>query len=384
MYRHAVRVVFGEREERGAGLESDQVLEFEVSSDMLELADPFSLSVPLTPELWEATALDSSVRIFIDDSQVLDGFVDQRVRSIDKEGGSTLSISGRDKGGRLTDESAPLVRFASKRFIDVAKQIVSPWFPTVTLSNAKNRALVRGRGRRLAKVSQEPAVFTGSRKRVQRKVEPGETRAEVLQHFLEQFHLLGWSSANGREFVIGLPNYSQAPQFFFFLPRSVSSRFHEGNVLAASFTELASERYSEIRVVGSSRGNETSYGRNVTSRTAVATSDALLHEKKLIVVDDDIRSAGEARQRALREMKLREGMGETLELTVRGFGQALGGDDTTPPALYACDTMARWEDEELGLERDWLITAVKYRRSKKSGETTDLSLVPRGTELVGR
>ncbi len=383
MYRHAVRVVLGEREECGAGLESDQVLEFDVSSDMLELADPFSLSVPLTPDLWEAAALDSSIRIFIDDSQVLDGFVDERVRSIDKSGGSILNISGRDKGGRLVDESAPLKSFYNRRFADVAKDLVAPWFPKVTFSNATNRALIRGRGRRLASVAQEPAVQVGSRKRVARKVEPGESRAEVLRHFLERFHLLGWSSANGREFVVGLPNYKQAPQFFFFVPRAGSKRFHEGNVLEASYRQSCSERYSEIRVVGSSRGDEASYGRNVTSRTATVSSEELLHDKHLIVVDDDIRTAGEALARAKREMKLREGAGEQLELTVPGFGQALGGDDTTPPALYACDTMSRWEDEELGLKGDWLITAVRYRRSK-NGETSQLSLVPRGTELVGR
>lgn len=382
MYRHSVRVTFGEHSETGAGLESDQVVEFEVASDMLELQDSWSITTPLTRELWDLAPPDATVRIFVDDSQVLEGFIDDRERTIDKQGGSVMRLTGRDKGGRLVDESAELVTYAGLGIEDLARRLVAPWFPTVSLSNAQNRALVRGRGRRLANVSSEPAIVTD--RRMQRKVDPGDSVASVLSYFLERAELLGWSSANGREFIIGKPNYSQAPQFFFFQPAAGSRRAAEGNVLSVTYRESVGERYSEIRALGSSRGNADSYGPNVTKRAATAKSSALLHRKRLIVVDDDIASAADAQKRADREMRLRDASGVQLELEVAGFGQALGGDETTRPALYAFDTMARWEDEELGVRGDYLVTKTTLRRSKGGGETTTLNLVPRGTELVLR
>lgn len=382
MYRHSIRVTLGEHSETGAGLETDEVVSFDVTSDMLELADPWSLSAPISRDLWDLAAPDAVVRIFVDDSQILEGYVDERERALGRDDGSVLELSGRDKGGRLVDESAPLLTFDGRTIEDLAATLVAPWFPSVTLSNAKNRALVRGRGRRLAKVSGEPAIV--SDRREARKVEPGETSAEVLGFFLERAQLLGWSSADGREFIIGKPNYDQAPQFFFFGAEPGSARAAETNILAATYRESCADRYTEILAVGSSRGDSANYGPNVTKRRYTAISTAIPHRKRLIVADDDIKSAAAARTRAEREMALRDGGGVELLLDVAGFGQALGGDSTTRPALFACDTMARWEDEELGIRGDYLITQVRLRRSKKEGELATLRLVPRGTELVGR
>ena len=381
MFDHRVRVTFGEHNEQGAGLESGDIASFDLTSDMLELADPFTLTAPLTSELWDLTPPDSTVRVFIDDSQVLEGYLDERERTLDRSG-SVLSLSGRDKGGRLVDESAPFLTYGNVGDLEsLAKSLVAPWFTSVTLSNARNRAQIRGRDRRLAHAPQEPTIALDRREA--RKVEPGETTAQVLTYFLERAGLLGWSSANGREFIIGKPNYSQAPQFFFFAGAAGSSRMRETNILSAVYRESVSERYSEIQAVGSSTGDSENYGPNVTRRTATARSNALLHRKRLVVVDDDINSAMAAQARADREMRLRDAGGRALTLSVAGFGQALGGDPETRPALYACDTMARWEDEEIGVRGDYLITKVRFMRDR-DGERTELSLVPRGTELVSR
>lgn len=380
MFDHRVRVTFGDQGENGSGLESDQIKAFDLTSDMLELVDPYTLRAPLTPALWRMSRLDSKVRIFVDDSQVLEGFVEEREHATGRDG-SLLTIAGRDKGGRLVDESAPLKSFSGRPIDDIARELVAPWFPAVTLSNARNRALVRGRGRRLARTGAEPAV--ASNREESRPVSPGETVASVLGHFLEREALLGWSSADGREFVIGEPNYDQAPQFFFFAAAPESGRWSEANC-TVSYRESVMERYSEIRAVGSSAGDDTNYGPNVTRRSAAATSDAFQYRKRLIVADDDLRSSTAAQARADREMALRDATGQALTIVARGFGQALGGDPEARPALFACDTMTRFENEETGVGGDYLITRVTFHRSKEEGEWSELDLVPRGTALVVR
>ncbi len=388
MFDHRIRVAIGETALTGAGLDSEQIQEFEVTSDMLELADPFNLKAPLTRELWDSTGKDALVRVFIDDSQVLEGYIDGRERGLSRAG-STLTIAGRDKGGRLVDESAPLLKYAGRTLQDFAAELVAPWFPTVAISNAKNRALIRGRGRALAAVASEPPLVVdtynedGELVRPIRKVEPGDSVASVLAFFLEKGHMLGWSSADGRQFVLGRPNYNQAPQFFFFLAAAGSPRANETNVEELVYREDLQERYSEIKACGTGKGDASNYASNVLRRQATAIeTDTFLHRKRLLLTDDDIRSVAGAQARADREMALRESSGWTLELSVKGFGQALGGDPDARPALFACDTIARFEDEELDLRGDWLITRVVYRRSKGTGDRTNLTLVPRGTALV--
>lgn len=391
MFDHRVRVTFGEHTEAGAGLESDQVEELQVDNDMLELADTWSLRVPATPAIWDMSAPDQVVRVFIDDSQVLEGFIDERELAVGRDG-AVVSISGRDKGGRLIDESAPLLTFGGQTLESVAAAIIKPWFTSLSVTNARNRALVRGRGRRLAGVSGEPLIkdkfnHRGEATNLLRKVQPGQSIAEVLSFFLKKAQVLGWSSADGREFIVGLPNYTQAPQFFFFVGQPGSARWQETNVESVTYRESVAERYSLIQAVGTNRGDRTDYGPNVTKRTAQVTSagtvksSALTHRKRLMVVDDDLKTPAQALARAQREMALRDARGAELTLVVAGFGQALGGDTSTPPALYAFDTIARVELEEVGLRGDWLITRTQFRYSREGYQTT-LSLVPKGAELA--
>jgi len=102
------------------------------------------------------------------------------------------------------------------------------------------------------------------------------------------------------------------------------------------------------------------------------------HPKVLRIAKHDIRSAEKAKARAAREMRLRQGGGRALELTASGYGQAPAG---RAMSIFSFDTLARVEDEELGLREDWFVTRAQFRLSKKDGQATRLSLVPKGTEL---
>lgn len=374
---HQIRITLG----RGGKPKTlEDVEAFELTNDMLELADAFSLQSRFDRELWLAARPDTKVELFIDDVRVLSGFIDDVERPL---GGGGLRISGRDRGGRLLDESAPLQSFEDldlKAFVQV---MTGRWFTSISFSNAENRALIRGRGRRLARVAGEP-IFTG--KRIKKKVEPGETRAGALEHVFEEAEVLGWSSADGDTFVVGKPNYQQEPQFYFFLPGPGSSRSSEGNVRDGTFRRSVGERYSVVEAVGASKGDGTRYGPNVTRKRGIVydgpeadgTGGDFAHEKWLIVSDGDIDSPEEARIRAEREKAVRDATGEELEIVARGFGQPYRGEG--PPVIYAFDTIVHWEDEEAQVKGDYLITRVRFQKSGR-GESTILSAVPKGTEL---
>ncbi len=387
-------------------------VELEVVNDMLELADPFSFSIPFTPAAWDLCRKDAEVQVTIDDSCVLTGYIEDRGKTTSR-GGSLIEVRGLDKGGRLA-EAAPLKSFVGEDIAGLVLELVSPWFDSVTLSNARNREVIRGSGRK-ARALAEPALLdfgrhtgkklTGkssltsamSSKNLRRKVEPDESRAEVILALLEQAGWLAWSAADGSEFFVGLPNYDQEPQWRFFLAGPASARTGEANVTEADYLESLAERFAMVEVCGSGKGNVTSYAAAMRFRgvaldneeTADGTGREFIRPKKLRVSDNDIRNAAEAYARAVREMRLRDSRGQSLEISVPGFGQEYAGASSAgnpfgAPAIFACDTMASFEDEEGPGSGAWMLTRVEFRHNKSSGQTSRLSLVPQGTELRAR
>lgn len=396
---------------------------YSIELDMMSAADDFSLSLgPLTQELYELVREDTEITVRVDGTEILTGFVDTREAAGDRGGGSVLEITGRDRGGRLVDESMPLTSFRGLNLEKLADLIRDPWFEEVVFSNAVNRARVRGRRARKAKVWQEPLIGEFVRRSTQskvtitddgrvvttsepvtttytrrselfadatkaRKVSPGEKRWDVLRSFLEPARLLAWSSADGKQLIIGLPNYEQESQYRFLAPKLGSDRAHLGNVKTWSRMTSVAERYSAITVVGASRGSSSNYGSKVTKHARTASNGIgadgigadFQHRKTLIIADDDVKNGKDADARAAREMALLDATGEVIKLTIPGHGQALSGGDGS--ALFAFDTMSDVEIEEIGVAGRYMITTVEFL-NEKEGEETSLTLVPEGTELT--
>lgn len=388
-----LKVFIGRRKSRAAnsGLEFRQFvpLTYDIDLDMLELADTFSLHFRFTRELWNWSAPDNPIVLELNGRPICTGLLDDGKKKNGK-GGTFIDITGRDKGGRLVDSAAPMINFTGLGILDLARKMVTAiggfdLFPEVTLQNAKNRRLMAGgRG---ARTSGEPPIRTGVDKN-DRRVRPGQTRAQVLEDWLEEAGLLGFSSADGKQFFVGRPNYDQEPQFSLFLPAPGSRRAAEGNVLEADNGESAGERYSRIIVIGSGAGNAKNFAENVQRRgvwkqgpNPDGTGAAFVVPKDLIIVDDNIHSQAAANARAAREGALRESTAIDLTVLVAGHSQAMG--PAAARSNYVPDTLVRYEDEEIdasGNPREFLITRCQYSGSKM-GKTTRLTMVPKGTDL---
>ncbi|MGN6103737.1 MAG: hypothetical protein ACTHU0_01410 [Kofleriaceae bacterium] len=368
--RHVVSIVVDGEELRG--IES-----YDVSTSLTNVPATFSLRLPFTRRAWDSCRPDRPVRVLIDGIPVLAGFIDERSAPDD-----TLDVSGRCKLSRVVSESAVAVSFAGLGIQEMAARVVSPWFASVSLSNARNRAIVRGRGKK-ARAASEPIKINT---RVGTAIEPGQTRWAVLERLLEQAGYLAWSSGDGRELVIGKPNYQQEIQFHFFRPSLVSTRKDESTVLSLTPTDSTADRYSRVIVIGSGVGTDVNYGAVVASRYGQALNDPSdpdgvgtdFSAPKRLVMQRSVQSIAEATEMAEAEMARRDAQGHTLEVRCAGHGQVVAGAFVT---LFACDLLASVEDERTGTAGQYLITSCRYTSGRGSGEETTMTLVPKGAEI---
>lgn len=350
---------------------------YDIACDMLDPADAISLSVPFRKDVWELVRGDNLVNVWIDDQRVFSGIIDDRERTVSREG-SQVAFTARDKVGRLIDESAPLIRLEGLGIVDLAVRLVEGDLKVET-SNATNRRLVTGAGGK--RIAREPAIDRGAT--AKRKVEPGESKWAVLHHFLEEARLLAWASADGSTLVIGRPNYQQPAQWTFAVP--AHDDLDAGGILSYRRKESLAERYSRIDVLRTIPGSEEEYGERLRQRGTARNGPAAdgtgrdFRLPKRLTIRDDRGRAGSADDRARQEMAERDAGGNEVAISVWGHGQRPHA--AAAPALYTFDTIADVDDQEIRERGAWYVTSVRYQGSKDEGQRTDLRMVPIGTDL---
>lgn len=359
----------------------DQWTEYDISSSMVEPADTFTMSRAWTKDAWKLCKLDSRVRIAIDGAVQLDGMIDKRTRDA---AAGTMTIEGRCKVGRLVQTSIPTVTGVDGlTLVDAVKKIAAPWFTNVSLSDARNRAVRRGKGGR-APAQGEPAIFNVKGKLDEDhagRVDPGEMCWNLIEQLASSVSLLVWSSADGRELIIGKPNYKQDVQY-----QLRHSRLKGSNVLNITTAESVRNRYALIETHGAGGGSDDDFGEGVLSHLGDAvdgpnddgTGRDFIHPKRLVMSQRAVASSAEAKRAAGREMIRRDFERRQFVVQAMLHGQRFRGDIIT---LFAPNTLARLIDDDLEIDLICLIYAVRFKGSK-AGETTELSLVPRGTEFV--
>ncbi|MBC7978061.1 MAG: hypothetical protein H7138_24020, partial [Myxococcales bacterium] len=353
---------------------------YDITVDMTSPVDQFHVRMPFQRDVWRLCRGDRPVQVLIDDVVVLTGFIDERAIPEDDD---AIEVTGRDRAGRLVDESAPGLNFSGLGMKALIEKVSAPWFPRVTFSNTRNRNVVRGRGRK-AKAGTDPLTIATAKK-IGTHIEPGQTRWQVIETLCSQASVMAWSAGDGAELIVGLPNYDQEPQFRFFMPAANSQRIAESTVLGMGVRERTADSYSRVIVVGSGTGTDVNYGSRVASRygeakdnpaTPDGDGDAFSAPKRLIV-QRSVSSIAEAQELARLEMARRNAHAQALTVRCAGHGQSIGG---APVTIFAPDTIASVEDERTGTKGNYLITACSYR-SSRTGEETFITLVPSGTDL---
>ncbi len=352
---------------------------YEITVDMTRPCDSFSMRVPFSREVWDLLQPDLPIKILVDNTAILTGFIDEELVPEDDE---SVEIVGRCKVGRLVKESAPSLNFAGLGIKELITAVAGEWFDFVTFSNARNRAVIRGKGRK-SKAAGEPVKLNT---RVNTQISPGQKRWEVIETLCKQAGFLCWSSGDGRELIVGEPNFVQEPQFRFFMPAKNSRRTDEATVRGMGVHRSTADRYSRIICVGAGSGTDANYGSSVAARYGEAKDNPITPEGDgedfsapcRLVIQRPVQSSADARKHAEREMAERDAHGEGMTVRCAGHGQVVDGIYTT---LFAPDTIASCEDERTGTVGLYLIVSCTYR-SGREGEETVMRLVPIGTELV--
>ena len=369
---HTVSIVIDGHEVRGW-------TEYSISSSIIDPVDTFSMTMPWNRAAWDLLRNDRPVHVKIDGITVLRGLLDDRDSPADDD---VITVSGRCRVGRLVQESASSFAYQGLSLTQLIAKLAAPWFTTITLSNARNRKVLRGRGRK-AVAGEEPVRVDPRKDGL--LAEPGQMRWEIIERLLNQAGMLAWSAGDGTELIVGKPNYDQEPQWRFFRPAPGSRRMAEGNV-SIGVKDSTADRYSRIVVVGSGRGTVTNYGAAVASRygeakdnpgTAEGTGGDFTEPKRL-VMQLPVQSTQEAQANAERELRRRKAQGEVITVRAPLHGQLVGGTYRT---IFCPDTLASVECERTGRRGAYLVTTCRYSSSREGGERTDMDLVPKGTEL---
>lgn len=354
-------------------------LEYSITNSMFE-TDSASFSVPWSQQAWDLLSTDRSVLMAVDGVTRLEGFIDDRDGD---DAARTIRIACRSKEGRLVDESAPQVNYSGLTLSALVGKLVDPWFPSVALSNLRNRNVARGKGH---KAPGSGKVFVDSSSGT--RIEPGQPRQSVINELLEQVGAAGWASADGKEYVIGQPDYEQEIQFAF--RSGLAPGGGDGTALRVAVKDSTAERYSSITVLGSGAGDDGNYGTGPSKRAAtVKDNPATTHgeglafsaPKRLVIADrDDVRSSKEALRRATRESARRQLRAHMVTVEAPGHGQVAAG---RVPTLFTPDTLCRLVDPRIpGGAGIYLIAEVAFTASRSGGERTTMQLIPKGMELV--
>jgi len=362
-----------------AGAELTGWISYDVTVSMLDPADAFRLQLPFSREAWELTLPDRPCQVFIDGTPVLTGFIDSASMPEDAE---VIDIAGRCRVGRLADHCPSTLAFDGLGIAELAAKIVNPFFARVTLSNARNRAIVRGKGKK-ARAAAEPVRLNT---KVGTTIEPGQTAWATLEKLLDQAGYLAWSSGDGRELVIGKPNYEQEVQFYFFRPLPGGPRAAEATVLAMGIGRDHADAYARVVIAGTGVGTNVSYGAPVAGRLGEARNNPARADgtgidftvPKTLITQRAAASIAEADELAALEMARRDAKKRPVTVRCAGHGQVIAGSYTT---LFAHDLLALVEDEYTGTKGIYTITSCNYRSARAGAEETVMQLVPKGTEL---
>lgn len=365
------------------GRQLDHWLGYDLKTSIVEPADAFSLDLAFEPGVWELVKPDRAVRCQIDGVTVISGFIDERLK-LTKEG--RIRITGRDKIGRLVQESAPQVNYAGLQAQTLFEKLAAPWFTSVVFSNTANRRVVRGKGH---KVRDSGKVFVdGGKKGLGTRIEPGQPRFQAMQELAEQMGALIWSSADGKTLIVGAPDYDQEIQYRFFCAGPGSARSRETNVEDLRIRDSVADYFSRIIALGSGAGTDANYGVGASQRAGEARDSTLAangtgglfrYPKQLIIADRRaFPSANEARKRAELELAKRAARTHVIEIDAPTHGQVVLG---TEPTLFANDCIAWVEDEETGTRGAYITVSCNYR-GDRGQESTAIELLRKGSKLT--
>lgn len=361
--------------------------EVTITRDMLSAGSPWTVT------LWRQGRSDSwdrirdvarglaPVSVEIDGAPQLRGTI-ERVRDGASRAGAPFTLSGRDAiAAAIVSDVDPTLSLRGATLEEVAERALAPLGLGVVIGADADEA-------RAIQAGARPGARTTRRTRrghhVDRfKPKPGEKVWPFLEALCRRHGFLVWPVpyGSGAGLVIDRPAYD-SPATQSLVRRRVRANDNgaswEGNLLSG-FRDLdVTEVPSAVTVFGhaslTAREDARHRGTVLNDRLAHARVAAAYTPRPRYIRDPRARSPQIAEQRARLELAHANASLESYEATVQGFSNA--------GRLWTVNTMVNLDDELTSATGAWLVTRVTFARSRASGHTTTLRLVPRGALVV--
>jgi prophage tail gpP-like protein len=403
----------------GANLRIQTFTHYSYNSHFLTPSDGWSFTVEddiRIAAVRKAAVPGAEVVLSINDHVQACGFIDSVDIQQTRDGGTTMTIEGRDKLGQVVDASAdPTVKFAENQtLLQILTAIFAPFgFDTFSETNDANVSTITGskRGVPTTKRGKPLQQFI----KHQLKPYPKEGCFAFASRIAQRLGLWIWLSADGTSLVVGKPNFTPPADYQFSLIRTYDGGANDGsgrfnNILSGGVKVDMSEQPDVMWAEGFSGGAEfghsrirkfalnplTAYDKDGTTSTAVAQFMFKYQDPEDLVIfplfgpesrilqrdqvngvvppvrvaychDDESKTPEELENFVRREMSLKTRRALTAHYTVEGHTQ--GG------APWCVDTMVKVRDDVAGIDEPLYVLSRAFEKSRSNGTVTHLELI---------
>ncbi len=210
----------------------------------------------------------------------------------------------------------------------------------------------------------------------------GETWLQFLERQFQKIGLFPWADANGN-FVLSRPNGEQEPLFHFYRSRnagqlppnsassdvpSASAEVMRANVKSFDYVNDTTKRFSEVVIFARNGGRRKGHN-HTNGKFEDLEMKGLGFNRRRVFRDVDVTNADEATFYA--RSKIAEVNRASVKLVYVISGHtAPTYKDPKKRAVVVPDTVARIDDDELGIHENWYIEAVEYRSPPRTTTVT--------------
>lgn len=360
-----------------------------ITHDLLAPTSPWTVTLwraaTMAPwpetDLWPHTRAETPAEVLVDGVVQVRGAISRAEVGASRQG-SPLTLSGRDHAAiaQIADAD-PALTLRGATLEEALRRLFGPLGINLTIG-----ALADDARSALAGMRPNAPRGTSTSRRARRRhrvdqfrVKVGEKVWQLADQLCRRHGYLLYSapSGDGVALVIDRPAYDS--QALYSLTRKQQpDGSYAGTILSGSRAVDTSQVPSSVTVFGHSAIASSADAR----LRASIENEGLVHPRVAdafaarprYVRDDKARTPQVCEQRARREIARANASLDVCSYVVQGFGQ--------DGRLFAVNAIAHIDDEITGARGDWLVTQVVMNRSRSSGHTTTLRLVPKGALVI--
>ena len=367
----------------------------------------FTMSGPQSELVSAAVTIGAEATLAINGHVHGDGYIDEIEQTADRDGGTQITISGRDRLAPMVDASAdPTVRFGlNATLVDFIVGVAGPFgwgINDLIVYNDDNRKVMQGnangspttKGSVSKRGKVTPPKPLKSYVAHLEKPYPGETAFAFLARVTQRFGLWVWLSAEGNQLIVSKPNFDQAPSYQ--LRRLSGSAGVNNNILAGRSKRSTVEQPSIVIAEGFSGGGEfgksrikslvinpavsgfvgdiiAKYPEAVQTNLGITLSETYFSQpvKPLYLRDEDAKTQEQLDNFVKRELALRMRKSFEYHCTVEGHS-----NNGLP---WCIDSMVDVQDELANVSEPLYLMDRTFEKSRNGGTLTHLTMVRPGS-----